>query len=318
MKKVQIGKSNVMAFPLGMGTNAVGGYNLFPNLNDQIGIKLVQTAIQDGIDFLDTAFSYGLGHSEELIGEAIQKFDRSKIIIADKAAQDISSGEVVIRNDPAFLKKSVDDALLRLKTDYIDIFYIHKPDDHTNKGEAVEALYELEQAGKIRAIGVSNFSFKQLKEANINEHVDIIQNRYNLLHPDGQKDLIPYAHKHHISLCPFFLLASGLLTGKYHTLKTFSKKDMRYYNPDFKNPRFKKIIDTVDQLNPIADKHHATIAQIILAYYLADPDVSILVPGAKKIDELTNNIQATKINLEHKDYDFITKLFHPFMEEDNN
>ncbi|WP_143804664.1 aldo/keto reductase, partial [Oenococcus oeni] len=149
-----------------LGTNAVGGTNLFPNLQDNTGVEIVKTGLDNGIKLLDTAFAYGMGHSEELIGQAIKDYKRDQIVIASKAAQDTSTGDVTINNSPAFLKKAVDDSLMRLKTDYIDIFYIHFPDEKTPKNEAVATLNELKKAGKIRAIGVSNFSLAQIKEAN--------------------------------------------------------------------------------------------------------------------------------------------------------
>ncbi|MBU3851181.1 MAG: aldo/keto reductase [Candidatus Paralactobacillus gallistercoris] len=315
MQEVTIGKSDVKATPLGFGTNAVGGWNLFPNLNDENGKELVRTALDSGITFIDTAFAYGLGHSEELVGEAIQGYDRSKFVIADKAAQDFSSGEKVIRNDPQFLREAVDKALLRLKTDYIDIFYIHHPDANTPKDEAVEALNEIKKTGKIRAIGVSNFSLAQLEEANRYEHVDIIQNEYSLIHPYGQNDLLPYAHAHHISLCPFFTLASGLLTGKYDHTVSFPAGDIRHSNPDFNEPRFTKIIDTVNQLKPLAAKYHITVTQLVLAFYIADPDVTIALPGAKRVDQVISNAKAMDVNLTTTDYQFIKNLFKPFFEE---
>ncbi|KRM69083.1 aldo keto reductase [Apilactobacillus ozensis DSM 23829 = JCM 17196] len=160
---VKIGKSEVSTTSLGLGTNAVGGYNLFTGLKDTDGIDIVKKALDSGITMLDTAFAYGMGHSEELIGQAIQDYDRSKFVIATKAAQDVKNGEVQINNSPEFLKQSVDEALERLQTDYIDIFYIHFPDDHTPKNEAVAALNEMKKAGKIKAIGVSNFSLDQIK-----------------------------------------------------------------------------------------------------------------------------------------------------------
>lgn len=315
MKEVTIGKSDVKSTPLGFGTNAVGGWNLFPNLNDENGKELVRTALDAGITFIDTAFAYGLGHSEELVGDAIQGYDRSKFVIADKAAQDFSTGEKVIRNDPKFLKEAVDKALLRLKTDYIDIFYIHHPDNITPKDEAVAALAEIKKTGKIRAIGVSNFSLVQLKEANKNEQVDIIQNEYSLIHPYGQNDLLPYAHEHHISLCPFFSLASGLLTGKYDHTVTFPEGDIRHYNPDFTEPRFSQIIDKVDQLKSIAAKYNATVTQLILAFYIADPNVTIALPGAKRVDEVISNAKAMTIDLSNDDYQFIENLFKPYRAE---
>ena len=137
---VKIGHSDVLATPLGLGTNAVGGYNLFPNLKDSDGRELVRAALDNGINLLDTAYVYGLGHSEELVGEVMKEYDRDKIALATKGAQDFSSGEQVIDNRPEFLTEQVNKSLERLGTDYIDIFYIHFPDHDTPKAEAVGAL----------------------------------------------------------------------------------------------------------------------------------------------------------------------------------
>ena len=153
-----IGKTDVTATALGLGTNAVGGYNLFPDLDDQAGIDLVQAALNNGINLLDTAYVYGLGHSEELVGQAMKGFDRSKIVLATKGAHDFSTGTEVINNDPAFLTEQVEASLNRLGTDYLDIYYIHFPDKTTPKAEAVGALQKLREAGKIKAIGLSNLS----------------------------------------------------------------------------------------------------------------------------------------------------------------
>lgn len=127
-QQVKIGKTDVTATALGLGTNAVGGYNLFPNLKDETGLDIVKTGVENGITLLDTAYVYGLGHSEELVGKAIKDFDRSKLVIATKGAHDFSTGEQVIKNDPKFLTEQVEASLKRLGTDYIDIYYIHFPD----------------------------------------------------------------------------------------------------------------------------------------------------------------------------------------------
>ena len=174
-----IGKSTVTTGKLGLGTNKVGGHNLFPNLHDEDGIAVVKAALDHGIDMLDTAYMYGLGQSEKLIGEATQGYDRSKIILATKAAQD-PHNDLKPNNDPKFLTQAIDDALLRLKTDYLDIFYIHFPDDKTDKAEAVNAIANARKAGKVRAIGVSNFSLDQIKEANQDNQVDVVEDNYSL------------------------------------------------------------------------------------------------------------------------------------------
>ncbi|MBV0914586.1 aldo/keto reductase [Apilactobacillus sp. HBW1] len=299
---VKIGKSNVESTPLGLGTNAVGGNNLFPNLKDETGIQIVKTGLDSGITLLDTAFAYGMGHSEELIGQAIKGYDRSKFVIATKAAQDTSDGDVTINNNPQFLKKSVDDALKRLQTDYIDIFYIHFPDDQTPKDEAVAALNEMKQEGKIKAIGVSNFSLDQIKEANKDGLVDVVEDQYSLLHRDAETELFDYLRENNISFVPFFPLASGLLTGKYSEVVDFPENDIRHGNPDFTGERFEKIVEKVNNLKPLADKHGITTAQLVLAWYIKNPDVTVVIPGAKRPEQVQSNAKALNVSLSDEEY----------------
>ncbi|CAI2668702.1 aldo/keto reductase [Apilactobacillus kunkeei] len=299
---VKIGKSNVESTPLGLGTNAVGGNNLFPNLKDETGIQIVKTGLDSGITLLDTAFAYGMGHSEELIGQAIKGYDRSKFVIATKAAQDTSDGDVKINNNPQFLKKSVDDALKRLQTDYIDIFYIHFPDDQTPKDEAVAALNEMKQEGKIKAIGVSNFSLDQIKEANKDGLVDVVEDQYSLLHRDAETEMFDYLRENNISFVPFFPLASGLLTGKYSEVVDFPENDIRHGNPDFTGERFEKIVEKVNNLKPLADKHGITTAQLVLAWYIKNPDVTVVIPGAKRPEQVESNAKALNVSLSDEEY----------------
>ncbi len=299
---VKIGKSNVESTPLGLGTNAVGGNNLFPNLKDETGIQIVKTGLDSGITLLDTAFAYGMGHSEELIGQAIKGYDRSKFVIATKAAQDTSDGDVKINNNPQFLKQSVDDALKRLQTDYIDIFYIHFPDDQTPKDEAVAALNEMKQEGKIKAIGVSNFSLDQIKEANKDGLVDVVEDQYSLLHRDAENEMFDYLRDNNISFVPFFPLASGLLTGKYSEVVDFPENDIRHGNPDFTGERFEKIVEKVNNLKPLADKHGITTAQLVLAWYIKNPDVTVVIPGAKRPEQVQSNAKALNVSLSDEEY----------------
>ena len=299
---VKIGKSNVESTPLGLGTNAVGGNNLFPNLKDETGIQIVKTGLDSGITLLDTAFAYGMGHSEELIGQAIKGYDRSKFVIATKAAQDTSDGDVKINNNPQFLKQSVDDALKRLQTDYIDIFYIHFPDDQTPKDEAVAALNEMKQEGKIKAIGVSNFSLDQIKEANKDGLVDVVEDQYSLLHRDAETEMFDYLRENNISFVPFFPLASGLLTGKYSEVVDFPENDIRHGNPDFTGERFEKIVEKVNNLKPLADNHGITTAQLVLAWYIKNPDVTVVIPGAKRPEQVQSNAKALNVSLSDEEY----------------
>lgn len=316
MKKssfVKIGHSDVLATPLGLGTNAVGGYNLFPNLKDDDGRALVRAALDNGINLLDTAYVYGLGHSEELVGEVMKEYDRDKIILATKGAQDFSSGEQVIDNRPEFLTDQVNKSLKRLGTDYIDIFYIHFPDHDTPKAEAVGALQKLKEAGKIRAIGISNFSLDQIKEANADGYVDVVEDEFSLLHQDHLTEgMLDYLHDHQISFVPYFPLASGLLTGKYDHKIDFPADDIRSQIADFTELRFSKVLKAVDVVRPIAKTHQATVAQVVLAWYMQNPLISVVIPGAKRAEQVKANAHALDITLTDAEYRTIEQAFDGF------
>ncbi|PZL74263.1 oxidoreductase [Enterococcus plantarum] len=307
-QNVQIGRTEVYSTSLGLGTNAVGGHNLFQNLNDNTGKEIVHTALTNGITLLDTAFAYGMGRSEELIGEVLKEFDRSKVIIATKAAHDPAK-DGAFNNTPEFLARSVDEALQRLQTEYIDIFYIHFPDETTPKNEAVAALQKIKETGKIRAIGVSNFNLDQIKEANQDGYVDIVEDEYSLIHREAEQELLPYLKENQISFISYFPLASGLLTGKYERNITFPPEDLRSKKPDFQGERFNVILDKVNQLKQIAAEYNASVAEIVLAWYIKNPFVDVVIPGAKKVEQVINNVKALDVHLTDEDYHRIDKLF---------
>lgn len=295
---------NNQAIKLGIGTNKVGGHNLFDNLKDQDGFDVVKEALDSGIAMIDTAYMYGLGRSEEIIGQVIKNYPRENFKIATKAAQD-PDNNLTINNDPIFLEKSVNDALSRLQTDYIDIFYIHFPDDKTPKDKAVAALNELKKAGKIRAIGLSNFSLEQIKEANKNNQVDYVEDHYNLIQRHVEREIWPYLKENDIKFVPYFPLASGLLTGKY-TIDDADK--FKHLNRE----QFEKIIQILKGIDVIANKHGATVTQIILAWYIKNPEISAVIPGARVPSQVANNVATLKIDLSTDEYQNIDNAFKSF------
>ncbi|WP_445505834.1 aldo/keto reductase [Niallia sp. 03091] len=307
-KLTKLGKSDLYVNPIGLGTNAVGGHNLYPNLNEEEGKNLVRTALNNGINFLDTAFIYGPKRSEELIGEVIKEIGkREDVVIATKGAHKFVNDQVVFDNSPSFLKQSVEDSLKRLQTDYIDLYYIHFPDEATPKDEAVGALKELKDEGKIRSIGVSNFSLEQLKEANKDGYVDVIQGEYHLLQRDAEKEMLPYTAQNQISFIPYFPLASGLLAGKYSKEDTFN--DLRSNMPHFQGENFIKNLEKVDQLHPIAEAKNAEIAHIVLAWYLTKDSIDAIIPGAKRSEQVLNNLQTLEVQLSPEDINKIDQIF---------
>lgn len=248
---VNLGKSDVEVFPIALGTNAVGGHNLYPNLDEEQGKDVVRQAINHGINLLDTAYIYGPERSEELVGEVVKEYPREQIKIATKGSHEFDENQEVHQNNqPEYLKQQVENSLKRLQTDYIDLYYIHFPDDNTPKDQAVAALQELKEQGKIKAIGVSNFTLDQLKEANKDGYVDVVQLEYNLLHRENEA-VLQYCVDHLITFIPYFPLASGILAGKYDENTKFS--DHRTTRRDFipgvfeENVRRVKALESLDR-----------------------------------------------------------------------
>ncbi|WP_077306709.1 aldo/keto reductase [Terribacillus halophilus] len=307
-ERVQLGKSGLYVNPIGLGTNAVGGHNLYPNLDEGRGKDVVRQAIENGMNFFDTAYIYGPERSEELVGQVVKESGkREDLVLATKAAHKIIGDETIMDNSPKFLKDSVDSALKRLQTDYIDLFYIHFPDEETPKAEAVGALKELKDQGKIRAIGVSNFSIEQLKEANIDGYVDVLQAEYNLFKRGAEQDLLPYTAENNISFVPYFPLASGLLGGKYDENTTFD--DLRSKDPLFQGDAFKQNLKKVDQLRDIAAKKDAEVAHVVLAWYLTRDSIDSIIPGAKRPDQVINNLKTLDVKLTDQDVEAISNIF---------
>ncbi|MFC7321997.1 aldo/keto reductase [Halobacillus campisalis] len=308
MKRTTLGQSNIEVNPIGLGTNAVGGHNIYPNLDEEAGKSVVRTALENGMTFLDTAFIYGPERSEELVGQVMKEYGRRhEIILATKGAHQFKGDDVVFNNSPDFLKESVDQSLRRLGTDYIDLFYIHFPDEETPKDEAVGALKDLKDAGKIRSIGVSNFSLEQLKEANKDGHVDVIQSEYNLLNREAEKEMLPYTAGNQISFVPYFPLASGLLAGKYNKNTTFD--DIRAKKPEFQRDRFKRNLEKVERVREIADSKGVETAHVVLAWYLTRESVDAVIPGAKRKEQVVDNLRTLEVELTNDEIKKIDEIF---------
>ena len=305
-KKVQIGKTELYVHPIGLGTNAVGGHNIFPNLDEEAGRELVRSGLENGINFIDTAYMYGPKRSEEIIGEVIkERANRSEIVIATKAAHQFIGNKIKVNNSPAFLKQSVEEALQRLQTDYIDLFYIHFPDQDTPKDEAVGALKQLKDEGKIRSIGVSNFSMDQLLEANKDGYVDVIQNEYNLLNREAEKELFPYVVENKISFIPYFPLASGLLTGKYDKHTNLAEKRGKFFEREL----FESTLEKVEKIRKLASTKDAEVAHLVLAWYLTREAIDVIIPGAKRAEQVLQNLKTLEVRLNEDEIREIDRIF---------
>lgn len=301
-----LGKSGIYVHPIALGTNFVGGHNLYKNVDEEAGKQTVRDALDNGVTMLDTAQMYG----PELVGEVLKEYQRTKVAIATKVAhREDENGEQVIDNDPDFLKQKIDEALERMQLEYIDLFYIHYPDpeEKTPLNEAVAGLKEAKDEGKIRAIGVSNVTLDQLKTANKDGYVDVVQNQYNLLNREAEDGMFDYCAENNITFIPFFPLAAGLLAGYYDENSKFD--DLRSKLPFYQEDEFKENLAKVNQLKSIAEKYNEEVAQIVLAFYLTRPSVGVIIPGAKKGSQIKENMRAADIELQDEDIQKIDEIF---------
>lgn len=307
---VQLGQTDVKVSPVGLGTNAVGGQKYYPTITDDAGRAFLRTALNEGVDFWDTAFIYGPERSEQIIGEVLQKEKRRQdIALATKGSHRFAGKEIVMDNHPDFLRQAVEDSLRRLQTDYLDLYYIHFPDEDTPKYEAVGALQELKEKGIIRSVGVSNFSPEELKEANMDGYVDVVQGQYNLLNRGAEQELFPYIRENSLSFVPFFPFASGILTGKYKKDTTFAEGDARLQKPEFQEEAWEKNLEKVANLETMAKEKGVEVSQLVLAYYLNREEIDAVIPGAKKPEQVKRNKQAEETVLSTVEVEKIEDLF---------
>src|SRR5690625_378932 len=310
VKKVIIRGTDLEVFPIGLGTNAVGGQKYYPDITDEDGRAFLRTALTEGVDFWDTAFTYGPMRSETIIGEVLHAENaRNKVVLASKAAHRFTDNGVEFDNSPEFLERAVEESMDRLQTDWIDLFYIHYPDEDTPKYEAVGALERLKEKGIIRAIGVSNFSAEQLAEANQDGYVDVVQDHYNLLHRSAEEILFPYIRENNMSFVPYFPFASGILAGNYTLETTFAEGDTRLKKADFQGKKWQSNLEKVDQLREIADAKDVDVAHLVLAWYLTRNEIDVVIPGAKRTTQVINNMKAAAVALEESEIIVIDGLF---------
>lgn len=292
--------------PIGLGTNAVGNYS-YNSIGDERSRGMIYEALHLGINLFDTAYFYGMGHSEEVIGEVLKRENiRKDVLIATKAAHVREGTKLVISNDPYFLENEVYKALKRLQTDYIDIFYIHFPDEKTPKDHAVGALMRLKERGLIRKIGVSNFSLDQIKEANKHGGVDVVQDAYNLLDRSKEEEMIPYLKEEGIAFISYYPLASGLLTGKY--TKDTPIPVNRKNNPQF-TTNYAENLEKIELLEKMAREKNCQVSQLVLAWYLMNDRIEAVIPGAKNKDQIIINQKARVVKLTPSEYDEIDQHF---------
>jgi aryl-alcohol dehydrogenase-like predicted oxidoreductase len=269
-----------------LGTWAIGGW-MWGGTDEAESIATVHAAVEHGINAIDTAPVYGFGRSEELVGKAVAEGRlRSKVLIATKAGLQWE-GEKVSRNaSSARIMREVEDSLRRLRTDYIDIYQVHWPDPLVPIEETAEAMQTLFKQGKIRAIGVSNFSVDQIERFRRVAPLHVLQPPYNLFERGLEIDLLPYCRKHKIAMLGYGALCRGLLSGRMQATTAFDGDDLRRTDPKFLAPRFAQYLAAVHNLDRFAQRRYGKRVIQLAVRWMLDQGITTALWGARHPDQL--------------------------------
>jgi aryl-alcohol dehydrogenase-like predicted oxidoreductase len=287
MENTKILDVPIGASRIGLGTWAMGGFQ-WGGTNDDESVRTIHEALDLGITLIDTAPAYGFGHSEEVIGRAIaERGGRDRVVLATKAGLE-RHGDALYRNSTRKqLFAEIEDSLRRLRTDYIDLYQIHWPDPRTPVEETAAALLELKNAGKIRALGVSNYSIEAMERFRRVAPLASAQPPLNLFERQAEADILPWCRAHGVAALTYGALCRGLLTGAIDEKTVFEGDDLRKTDPKFLAPRFAQYLQAVSLLARFAHEQYGkTVLALALRWVLDTPGESVALWGARHPGEL--------------------------------
>ncbi|HHK2197916.1 TPA: aldo/keto reductase [Pseudomonas aeruginosa] len=269
---------------IGLGTWAIGGW-MWGGADDATSVETIRRAVESGINLIDTAPVYGFGHSEEVVGKALQGL-RDKAVIATKAALEWSDAGIHRNASAARIRREVEDSLRRLKTDRIDLYQIHWPDPLVAHEETAGELERLRRDGKILAIGVSNYSPEQMDGFRQFAPLASVQPPYNLFERAIDADVLPYAERNGIVVLAYGALCRGLLSGRMNAETRFDGDDLRKSDPKFQQPRFAQYLAAVAQLEELAREHYGKSVLALAIRWILDRGPTVALWGARKPEQL--------------------------------
>jgi len=296
MRKKRIAADGPAVSVIGFGCWAIGGRH-WGEVDDGDSREAILRALELGIDFFDTADVYGLGHSEEILGETLGPRRRSVFIATKVGGRWDEKGNVRVDGSREYILRAVDDSLRRLRTDYVDLYQLHTPDPERPIGESVEALAETVKLGKARYIGLSNVSVAQLERALTVAPIQTVQPEYSMLKRTEEKRLLPLCREKGIGILAYSPMARGLLTGKFGPQTTFPPDDIRAVDPAFQGELFSIHLAAVEKIKKVARSIDATSAQLALAWVLSNPAVSVALAGTKKPHQIEETAKAADLRL---------------------
>ena len=288
METRTFGNTNIQVTPVGLGTWAIGGW-MGGGTDEAQSIDTIHRAIDKGIGLIDTAPVYGFGRSEEIVGKALADGRRDQVALATKVALNWNDDQDKVWRDATAsrIEREVEDSLKRLQTDRIDIYQVHWPDSKTPMEETARALENLYQAGKIRAIGVSNFTPSQMDELQKTVPLHSLQPPYNLFEREIEQEILPYCRENGIATITYGGLCRGLLTGKMQEDTQFTGDDLRKNDPKFQGERYRQYLNAVAELDAFArERYQKNVLALALRWLVDQPGVTTALWGARRPEQL--------------------------------
>lgn len=304
MEKRILGNSGVAVSEQILGCWVMGG-SYWGGAEDADSIAAIHAALDGGVTTLDTAYIYGNGRSERIVGEAVKGYDREKLSLITKLWRSEMARDKVA---PA-----CEQSLKAMNTDYADVYFIHYPSDTGIPiGETMEQMMKLKNQGKIRCIGVSNFSLEQIIEARKYGEIDVIQPCYSLVWRQMDKEEFNYCKENNIGIITYCSLAQGILTGKFNAATTFPSDDGRSHAPLFQAPYYEGALAVTEKIKPFAEKYGKTPAQIAINWQLCKEGISAPIVGGRNARQVSENLKASGWRLTKEDFDTIDAFSREF------
>jgi aryl-alcohol dehydrogenase-like predicted oxidoreductase len=295
MEYRELGKTGIKVSAVAFGAWAIGGPGQWGwgQVDDRESIAAIHRALDLGVTLIDTADAYGAGHSEEVVGRALGP-RRKEVVLASKfgIVVDAQGNEAGASGSRDYVMRACEASLRRLGTDYIDLYQMHTPDDKTPLEETMTALTDLRAQGKIRAIGVSNFSVAQLEEAA--RHADLTSDQppYSLFRREIEADVLPWCVQHGLGVLAYAPMAHGLLSGTYRPGRKHPEGDWRAHDPHFQGETLARNLKVVERLRSIAAASGHTVAQLAIAWVLARSPALIALAGARRAEQIEETAAA--------------------------
>ena len=307
MEYRDLGGSGIQVSAVCLGTWAIGADG-WGAVDDDESIAAIRAALDVGMTFIDTADIYGKGHSEEIVGRALQGRRHEAIIATKVANRWDASGRVWADCSYGYIMDEVQASLRRLRTDYIDLYLIHRRDPKTPIPETMRALEKLWRDGVVRAVGVSRYSRAEIEEAHQCLPLHAAQYPLNMIRRTEITPILPFCREQDIAMMAYEPLSKGLLTGKFSADTTFPPDDNRSRSAVFRGEAFRQRLEAVEQLKPIAAKYGKTLAQLAINWNLCQGGVTTALTGAKRASQVKENADGAGWRINPVDLESIEEI----------